>query len=36
MVAVPKQKAAPSIEFSTAMGNFEREQDVEDTLLDLL
>ena len=36
MVAVTKQKAAPSIEFSTAKGNLEREQEVEDTMLDLL
>ena len=36
MVAVTKQKAEPSIEFSTAKGNLEREQEVEDTMLDLL
>ena len=31
-----KHKAVPSIEFSTAMGNLEREQEVDDTMLDLL
>ena len=36
MVAVSNQKAAPSIEFSTAKGNYVREQEVEDTMLDLL
>ena len=36
MVAVIKQKAVPSIEFSTAKGHLEREQEVEDTMLDLL
>ena len=35
VVAVVKQKGAPSIEFSTAKGNLEREQEVEDTMLDL-
>ena len=37
MIAVTKQKAVPSVEFSSAKGNFfEREKDVEDTMLDLL
>ena len=36
MVAVTKEKAVPSIEFSTAKGNLEREQEVEETMLDLL
>ena len=36
VVAVTKQKAVPSIEFSTSKGNVEREQEVEDTMLDLL
>ena len=36
MVAVTKQKAVPSIEFSTATGNLEREKEVEDTMLDPL
>ena len=31
MTAVTKQKAVPSIGFSTATGNLEREQEVEDT-----
>ena len=35
-VAVTKQKAVHSIDFSTAKGNFEREKEVEDTMLDLL
>ena len=33
VVAVTKQKDAPSIEFSTAKGNFEREKVVEGTML---
>ena len=36
MVAVTKQEAVPSMEFSTAKGNLEREQEVEDTMLELL
>ena len=36
MDADTTQKAVPSIEFSTAKGNLEREQEVEDTMLDLL
>ena len=36
MVAVTKQKGVPSIEFSTAEGNLEREKEAEDTMLDLL
>ena len=36
MVAFAKQKAVASIEFSTSNWNFEREQEVEDTMLDLL
>ena len=36
VVEVTKKKAVPSIEFSSAKGNFEREKEVEDTLLDLL
>ena len=36
MVAVTQQKSVPSIEFSTVKGNLEREQEVEDTMLDLL
>ena len=36
MVAVTKQKAVPSIEFSTAKGNLERAKEVEDTMLDPL
>ena len=36
MVAVSKQKVVASIEFSSAKGNFEREKEVEDTMLDLL
>ena len=35
-VAVTKQKAVQSIDFSTARRNFEREKEVEDTMLDLL
>ena len=35
MVAVTAQKAVPSIAFSTAKGNLEREQEMEDTMLDL-
>ena len=33
MIAVTKQKAVPSIEFSTAKGNVAREQEVEDSHL---
>ena len=33
VVAVTKQKAVPSIEFSSAKGNLEREKEVEDTML---
>ena len=36
MVAVTKQKAVPSIEFSTPKENLEREQEVKDAMLDLL
>ena len=36
MIAVTQQMEVPSIEFSTAKGNFEREQEDEDTILDLL
>ena len=36
MVAVLKQEAVPSMEFSTAKGHLDREQEVEDTTLDLL
>ena len=36
VVAVTKQKTVPSMEFSAAKGNLEREQEVEDTMLDLL
>ena len=36
MVAVTKQKAAPSIRSSSAKGDFEREKEVDDTMLDLL
>ena len=36
VVAVTKQKTLPSIEFSLVKGNFERENEVEDTMLDLL
>ena len=36
MDADTTQKAVPTIEFSTAKGNFERKQAVEDTMLDLL
>ena len=36
VVAVTKQKAVPSSEISSAKGNFEREQEVEDTMLDQL
>ena len=35
VVAVTKQKAVPSIEFLPDKGNFEREKEVEDTMLDL-
>ena len=35
MVAMTKQKAVPSNELSQAKGNLEREQEVEDTMLDL-
>ena len=35
MDADTTQKAVPSIEFSTAKGNLERKQEVEDTMLDL-
>ena len=35
MVAVTTQTAVPSIEFSTAKGNLERKQEVEDFMLDL-
>ena len=33
---LPNKKAVPSIEFSTAGGNLEREKEVEDTMLDPL
>ena len=36
MFSVTKQKALPSIEFSTAKGQFEREKEMEDLMLDLL
>ena len=36
VVAVIKQNAVPSIEFSSASGNFERWKEVEDTMMDLL
>ena len=36
MFAMIEQKAVPSIEFSTAKRNLERENEVEDTMLDLL
>ena len=36
MVAVTKRQGVPSIEFSTAEGNLEREKEAEDTMLDLL
>ena len=36
MFAATTQNAVPSIEFSKAMGNYEREQKVEDTMLHLL
>ena len=36
VVAVTKQKATPSIEFSTARGNFEQAKEVDDTLWYLL
>ena len=35
VVAVSKHKAVPSIEFSSAKGNFERDHGVEDAMLDL-
>ena len=35
VVAVTKQKVVPSIEFSSAKGNFESGQGVEDTMMDL-
>ena len=35
-VAVTRQKAVPSIELSPATGDFEREKEVEDTMLDPL
>ena len=36
MGKVIKQKTVPSIEFSSAKGNFGREEELEDTMLDLL
>ena len=36
MVAVTEQKAVPSVGFSKAEGNLEREKEVEDTIVDLL
>ena len=36
MEAVTEQKAVPSIKFSSAKGNFEREKEMEDTMLLLL
>ena len=36
MVAMTEQKAVPSIEFSKAKGNLERDKEVEDTMLDPL
>ena len=36
MVAVTKRQGVPSVEFSTAEGNLEREKEAEDTMLDLL
>ena len=36
VVVVTTHKAVPSIEYSSVKGNFEREKDVEATMLDLL